>query len=139
MKQLTDLQISVIEQLGCADGEELSQVFKSVNEHGADAGFSGFIYHVDTVQFATTNKALIMDELRDAAEETVMTMAQYVAGFRCLSYVNALDVEMFFAGLNQNDATAINNALAWFALELVAAQLEDFPHLYTNYDIAGLG
>jgi hypothetical protein len=139
MKRLTDLQTSVIEQLGADNDEELLETFKAVNEHGADAGFNGFIYHVDTVQFASNNKALIMSELREAAEETGMTMAQYVAGFRCLSYVNALDVEMFFAGLNEDDATAINNALTWFALELVSAQLEDFPELYTNFDIAGLG
>jgi hypothetical protein len=139
MKQLTDLQTSVIEQLGFDNGEELLETFKAVNEHGAGAGFNGFIYHLDTVQFASNNKALIMAELRDAAEDSGMTIAQYVAGFRCLSYVNALDVEMFFAGLNEDDTTAINNALAWFALELVSAQLEDSPELYTSYDIAGLG
>lgn len=138
MTQLTNLQISVIEQLACDNGEELLETFKSINEHGADSGYHGFIYHVDTVQFAKNNKALIMAELRDAAEDSGMTMAQYVASFRCLSYVNALDVEMFFAGLNEDDETAIYNALAWFALELVSAQLEDSPELFIDFDVAGL-
>ena len=52
------LTTAVIEQLGGRD-ENTDQTMRDIMNHGADGGFSGFIYYSDTVEFYNQNKDLI--------------------------------------------------------------------------------
>ena len=120
---------AVVEQLNCDDGE-LSSAMSDIANHGADAGFSGFIYYRETCQFARENMGAIYRHARvqaaDFGEDSPLVM---IAGFKCLHDVTARMVgEVICKVLGSDDSdgipedaeTSILNALAWYALEEVA-------------------
>ena len=131
MENLTELQQRVIEQLS---GEsELNQdnanTLKDVANHGADAGFSGFIYYNETCKFFDDNKDLIFEQLlEDRANIGYNSLTEMLSSFRCFKDVDTYDIEAFL--INSDDEsneeqTTLKNGLAWYALESVAWQLEE--------------
>lgn len=139
MTQLTNLQISVIEQLGCDNGEELLETFKDINSHGAQSGFHGFTYYADTYQFTRNNISEILEELRGLADDCGdETLTDCLSSFRCLKGLAKSEIESALMDDESGARHQVYNALAWFTLETVAARLEDFPELYADFDVVGL-
>ena len=122
---MTKLQIAVHKQLDSDDPHEFHETLSDVRNHGAAAGFNGFAYYVDTYKFAEKNLSAILEELRELADGCGdETLAECLSGFNCLKGWSKSEIE---AGLMDDEADSrcqVYNALAWFALETVAAQLE---------------
>lgn len=140
MKQLTDLQIAVIEQMsGDENIETLADIsntytlenLKDVVNYGADAGWVGFTYYSDTVKFFDDNKSLIMNNLKSMASEFGHGLLEFISQFNCLNNKYSVDeiAEVIYANSEEGEFT-IKNALSWYALEEVARQLYDD---ITNY------
>ena len=90
--------------------------------HGADGGFNGFIYHVDTVAFYEANKGNIHQLVRDMTEGMGETnlLSEFVANFNCV-HLEPYEVEQALEdGDSNEDYTQVANALSWFALEETA-------------------
>ena len=106
------------------DREQLADVAR----HGADAGWSGFTYTADTCAFYKAHKADILALAGQTASEIDQEMLAMIGGFRCLSNAGKPDYtlaeigEALFSGRGEC-ADSIRNAMAWFALEEIAREL----------------
>lgn len=106
------------------DREQLEDVAR----HGADAGWPGFTYYSDTVAFYKAHKAEILARAEEDAKEFGQDMIEMVRGFRCLGNNSKPDYspteigEALFSGRGEC-ADLIRNAMAWYALEEVAREL----------------
>lgn len=103
------------------DRESLADV---VN-HGADAGYSGFTYYTDTLAFYKAHKGDILALAQHIAEELGEDMLAMVAGFDCLRNDKLTPSEVgeaLYSGRG-DCAQTVRNAMAWFALEEVAREL----------------
>ena len=127
MDQLT---YAVLDQLGFESlDSDAKQVLNDVANYGADAGFSGFIYYSDTIEFFDNNKSLIVELMKNDAESLGEDCPFcMVANFNCLrGTVDALEVANALTTSNPNNydyVTSVKNALAWYALETVAYRNE---------------
>ena len=65
--QYPELARAVIDQMGGM--ESFQDYAEDVANHGASAGFSGFIYYSETGRFYRTNRALINRMVTDMAQE----------------------------------------------------------------------
>lgn len=105
---------------------------RDVAEHGADAVWPGFTYYSDTVAFFKAHKADILELAKQSAEEMGSGMIEMIRNFGCLTsgqYPNRIPdynydeiAEALYSGRGEN-AGLIRNAMAWFALEEVAREL----------------
>ncbi len=117
---------AVVRQLGGWDAFRESAA--DIANHGADGGFSGFIYYADTVRFARKNLDSIIelaaDMARDIGEPGAFSL---IAGFNCLrgDDLSGDDVAAAIYRRNDENAQTVYNALAWFALEEVARAYVD--------------
>ena len=103
------------------DRESLEDVCR----HGAAGGFSGFIYYPDTLAFYSAHKADILAMAQAMADDFGEDMLAMIAGFGCLrdEKLSASAIgEALFSGRGE-DAQSVRNAMAWFALEEVAREL----------------
>lgn len=123
--KLTKLQKAVYTQLGSDDMEEFLSTLEDVRNHGADVGFSGFIYYAETMAFARKHKKLIMEEVESMAHDLGEGVIEMVAGFNCLHGNYSVDevARALYQGKGDGEVQVLN-ALAWYALEQVAHQLE---------------
>ena len=105
---------------------------ESVNDvirHGADSGFSGFIYYSDTHKFAITYRKQIVQLLEESADsmgEDIVNMVKSFGVFRN----NPMDSEdkkdlYKYLGGGRPEQGAITNVMAWFALEEVCRWFEE--------------
>lgn len=115
---------AVVRQLG--GWNEFKDVAGDVATYGANAGFTGFIYHTDTVKFAEKNCKAILEMGKqlaaDIGSEGVYSM---VASFNCLDGYNADMVVDALYNTGDENHTEVMNALAWFALEEVCSNYTD--------------
>lgn len=132
MKELTELQQRVIEQLGYDElDKDSAQNLKDITNYGIDAGFTGFIYYSETCAFFDDNKNLILEALEDEACQLGEDMLTMISHFNCLTDNNRkpqyTQTEIMNAIYNVDDEneTQIKNALAWYAAETVAYQLDE--------------
>ncbi len=98
---------------------------QDVVRHGASGGFSGFTYYADTLAFYKAHKADILEMARQMADDMGEDMLAMVAGFNCLKNdkLTATEIgEALFSGRG-DCVTNVRNAMAWFALEEVAREL----------------
>ena len=97
-----------------------------VTNHGADAGFSGFIYHTETVMFFNNNRAEINSMVGSMANELGEGPLEMIQGFNCLGKDYTLDeIGQTLYGAKRDVNVQISNALAWFALEEVCRSYVD--------------
>ena len=104
-------------------------IAKEINDHGADCGFSGFVYYYETSAFFRLHSDEIIVMRRDLAFDVGQTPAEMAAEFRCLSGVvdrDVISVALGFGRASSDDRAVVQNALAWFALETVSARLVDY-------------
>ena len=130
MYNLTDLQIAVIEQLGFETlNEEVASTLHDVMNHGADGGFTGFIYYSETIDFFDNNKDLIMQQLiEDRWGIGYDSLTQMLSSFNCFKGIETYNIERFLINTEDEeneDQQTLKNGLAWYALEEVAHQLEE--------------
>jgi len=104
-----------------------------IRNHGADGGFSGFIYHSETCKFARDNMAEIYRHAKDQAAEFGTDPLEMIAGFNCLrgeypafEIASVIHDDIDDATRNDGADTAILNALAWYALEEAAQYREHY-------------
>lgn len=76
---------------------------KHAAEHGAHAGFSGFTYYEDTIEFYDKNENLIWELLEDQATQFGQNIPEFIGNFSSAD--------------NVVDQTTFKNLLTWFALE----------------------
>jgi len=108
---------AVVRQVGGWDS--FKEITQDVSNHGAGAGFSGFIYHNETVPFARRNKKAILELAKEQASEIGSeTIYEMVASFRCVDCTGYEVAEAIHSGKGDN-VTQVYNALAWYALEEV--------------------
>lgn len=113
MEYMDILFKSVKDQLGCEDEEELQNTLIDICQHGADSGFPGFIYYVDTVEFYKNNEEEIWDLLDDQyADSEHNNIIAFIGSFN--------------GAKNVGNLTQFKNLLAWYALEEVARFKTDF-------------
>ncbi len=97
------------ERLGA---DEEPSVIEDVANHGADAGFGGFTYTADCVEFYDTHERVIMEMVADEAEDFgYPNVPAFVASFARADMADSLD--------------GYKNLLAWYALEKVCRRLAD--------------
>ena len=93
-------------RLGVEDDPEYN-ILEDVVNYGADAGWSGFIYTSECVEFYETHEEAIYDLLNEESEE--------------LGYSNPEEMISNFARSDMlHDPDRRKNLLAWYALETVA-------------------
>lgn len=116
---------AVIEQLG-ADDDEIEGTLRDVSRGGADAGFPGFTYYRDTVEFYAVNRAVIVELLeREAQGMGDEGPISLVRKFRCMRDESESTIARTLYGNLTDDCTQAANCLAWFALEEVAHAVAD--------------
>ena len=122
----TQLIEAVKEQIG-QDDEAGYDPLQDVYNHGIDGGFGGFIYYKDTCKFFRENRDLILQLVREEAEQFGQDIISFVAGFNCLEDDSETRDEIGRAiyGQPEEDDTQVVNALAWFAAEEVARFIYD--------------
>jgi hypothetical protein len=100
---------AIREQLGDDEGYDS---LKDVSEHGADAGYPGFSYTSDCVEFYNKHESDIWELARDSADS--------------MGYDNP---QALFATFNRKDMLSdpdqFKNLLTWFVLEEIAH--EEYP------------
>jgi hypothetical protein len=116
--------------------KELSGIFKDCSEHGADSGFSGFIYYHETIAFFKKNRQDIANHIEQTAVEMgmdIFSMVQSFGVFRNSEKPTATEIGKALWDKNQThpDLTNLYNVFAWYALEEVSRTwyryLEDNP------------
>lgn len=115
---------AVLKQIG-GDRETLVDVAR----HGAAGGFCGFTYYKDTSAFYRKNREEIKNLAKMTAEDCGEGLFSIVRNFTCLRDWKVTEEEVAavlfgkFGEIDEEDETQIENALAWFALEEVAREL----------------
>jgi len=121
-------------------GEDFETDLEDVANHGANSGFTGFIYTRETCGFFADNRDMIVKHVRDMAEYLGEDSVSFVAGFRCLT--DDFETREAVASVlydrtwpnrwnsdNSDDVTddecSVANALAWFTLEEAAQEYAD--------------
>ena len=136
--RITALQLAVINQMGydAADWmfrgditDECYHELEDVVRHGADGGFSGFTYHKDTCEFYDANQEEIVKLVTETAHELNESAIAMIRTFRCLKGYDISEavIGACIYGRKQDndgeDMDIVKNALAWFALEMVALDI----------------
>lgn len=107
--------------------QSFQEIAQDVCNHGADAGFGGFIYCSETVAFTKRNKKALLELCKEQAEECYghgMTIPGFIAGFNCVD-CDAEQVAIALYTGKGDDVTEVYNALAWYALEEVSRRYCD--------------
>lgn len=114
---------AVVRQAG--GWKDFQQIAKDVVTHGANCGWNGFTYYVDTVAFTKRNKRAILELAAEQDSEIESVgLVKFVAGFNCVDDPEDDIARALYAG--RGDAvTSIYNALAWYALEEVCRSYAD--------------
>jgi hypothetical protein len=117
------------------DFSELSQELTEISEHGADCGFSGFIYYSDTIAFYKKHRADIVQHMEQTAAEMgtdIISMVQSFGVFRNSDKPTPSEVgRALWNSKTEDELTNLYNVFSWYALEEVARTwyryLEDNP------------
>lgn len=116
---MDDLARAVIRQAG--GWESFTEMAQDVASHGANSGFSGFTYYVDTCRFYAVNRDSILAYARElAADVGYGDLMALVAGFNCLKDSTESEIGLTLYGNKKQHDIQVANALAWFALEEVS-------------------
>lgn len=114
---------AVVKNLGGTDS------INDVNEHGANAGFSGFTWYNETHSFAMRYRKLIvklLEEQADSLGEEVVSMVSNFGAFRRDGMDNEDRKELYkYLGGGKCEQSTITNLMAWFALEEVCRMFDN--------------
>ena len=116
---------AVVKQSGGWDS--FQEIAKDVAEHGADNGFSGWIYYRETMEFFRKNRRTILEYAEEMAHdlgENVLSMIQGFGIFRDAPIDTQDLAKALYAGKGPEVAT-VYNVMSWFSLEEVARAYVD--------------
>lgn len=112
------LNEAVIEQMG--GFESFSENAQDISNHGIDGGFSGFINYSETVEFSQNNRDVILQSLKDDAQEFGSeSVPEMMSHWKALDGFSQDEIaEALYSNDDALDAhTPVYNALAWYAGE----------------------
>lgn len=128
-----DIQLkeAIIEQLGydTIDNEELIQTLKDVCRGGGNAGWGGFTYCSEMLEFFQANKSLIVSHLKEQASALGYdSLIAMIKSFNCLkdSEVTEDEIGVIVYGNDYEGemSSSIIDALCWAVLEDLAFQYD---------------
>jgi hypothetical protein len=102
-----DMHIDTLGEHYRLDGDWFFDTMRDVANHGAGAGFGGFIYYQETCGFYDSNADAIWEAINEDAEDSGVTPLHFLASFN--TYIDT--------------DTSFKNALAWYALERAANEV----------------
>lgn len=120
------LKQAIVEQLGyeSIENEEVKQILSDICRGGGNAGWGGFCYHSELLEFYKNNRNEILDHLKNFASELDQGLLEMIKGFNCLKdYELTLDeIGEVIYGKNYDHecASLIIDALCWAVLEDLA-------------------
>jgi hypothetical protein len=117
---ISKLTRAVAKQVGGM--ETLKNIAADVCNHGADAGFNGFIYYSDTANFYQKNKPVILELLAEMAADMGESSIALVKSFNCVQATEGEIGATLYAS-KAHHSTNVSNALAWFALEEICRSI----------------
>jgi hypothetical protein len=105
--------------------KELSGSLADCSNHGADGGFSGFIYHSETIAFFLHNRRDIIKNLELTAEQLGTDLIKMIQGFGVFRYTippttGTIGKALWDTGRVQESLTELYNVFAWFCLEEIS-------------------
>ena len=119
---------AVIRQSG--GWEAFKEMAPDITNYGIAGGFSGWIYYTETCQFYGKNQSLIVELIERQSYEFGYKSAQdMVNAFRSLDATLSEIGYTLYGNKRQHD-TQVANALAWFAIEVVAGAYDE----WMNYE-----
>lgn len=126
---------AVIRQFGGWD--YFKEQAHDIANHGIDGGFSGFIYYDETNTFAKKHKKLIIENVKQFADEIVESFTKVIADFNCLKNTGIAENDVITALMYPRSCDdfvlqQVYNALAWYAGETVAHEYADFVYNLEN-------
>ena len=129
------LASAVIRQFG--GWENFREKAHDVANHGIDGGYCGFIYYDDTVAFTKKHKKVIIENVKQFANEFGESFTKVIADFNCLRKSGITDDDvttalMYHRSCEEYTVTQVYNALAWYAGETVAHEYVDFIYNLEN-------
>ena len=116
---------AVLDRIGY---KEYKGIVQDVNNTGAYAGYSGFIYYSETHSFTIRYRKYIIMLLEDITLQTGKSIEEMVAGFGVfrkseMDLQDRRDLYKLLGGGKPSQGT-ITNVMAWFALEEVCRMFE---------------
>jgi len=111
---------AVVRQSGGWDS--FQEMAPDIANHGADAGFHGWIYHKETLAFTRRNKKAIMEYAAEQAKDFGQGTLEMIQGFGVFKR-NKPSVDEIAQAIYQGRgdySTDVLNVLAWYALEETA-------------------
>lgn len=120
---------AIIEQLGHSSlDDEAKETLKDVTRGGANAGFAGFTYSADCLEFYKKNKSRIIAHLENEAKDLGQELFEMIRGFNCMKGHEIRDAELAEI-LYQNNyehemSDIIIDAVCWCVLENLAFQYD---------------
>ena len=120
--KISDTRFPVLTRAVLASVDRESLV--DVCNQGADCGFGSFVYYVDTCEFFKKHRKDIMAIAESMAQDFGQDLFAMIAGFGCLKdyKLGAYETSEALNGRGEM-ADQVQNAMAWFALEEVAREL----------------
>jgi hypothetical protein len=107
---------AVVRQAG--GWRDFREIAEDIARHGANAGFSGFVYYRDTVAFTRRNIEDILAHAQGQALEYGATgTIDFLQMFQCLKGYSYDDLAEGLYNPRSEYRDTVYNALAWFALE----------------------
>lgn len=112
---------------------------EDVYNRGIDGGFCGFIYYDDTVAFTKKHKKLIIENVKQFADEIGESFTKVIADFNCLKNSGITDDDVIAALMYPHSCDEyvlqqVYNAMAWYAGETVAREYIDYVYDLENGD-----
>ena len=103
---------------------DLSTEFENCAEHGANCGFSGFIYYSETIAFFMANRKDIVSHMEQAAAylgTDIISMVQGFGVFRNCDKPKTSEIgQALWGNKRYTELTELYNVFAWYALEEVS-------------------
>jgi hypothetical protein len=98
-----------------------------ITNHGIDGGFSGWIYYSETCSFFRAHHALIMELAEELANDMGVGTFEMIQGFGVFRNdpISADAIAKAIYTGKGDDATTVQNVMAWFAAEEVARAYND--------------
>ena len=116
---------AVVKQSGGWDS--FQEMARDVAAHGADNGFSGWIYYHETMTFFKKNRTLILEYAEEVADDMGQDLLSLIQGFGIFrkAPITKNDLAKAIYAGRGDDVFIVHNVLAWFALEEVARAYVD--------------
>jgi len=119
------------------DFKELSGILLNCSNHGANVGFSGFIYYSDTIPFYKKHRHDIVSHMEQTAAELgtdIISMVQSFGVFHNSQKPTPSEIgKALWGSFHKQDLATLYNVFAWYALEEIShawqRYLEDHPVL----------